>query len=43
MIAKKTKTSEENRKLYNHYKNNLETIYDYIADGIKIRSKCEWY
>ena len=22
---------------------DLETIYDYIADGIKIRSKCEWY
>ena len=36
-------TSEENRKLYNHYKNELETIYDHIADGIKIRSKCEWY
>ena len=31
------------RKLYNHYKNELETIYDYIADGIKIRSKREWY
>ena len=36
-------TSEENRKLYNHYKNELETIYDHIADGIGIRSKCEWY
>ena len=36
-------TSEENRKLYNNYKNELETIYDHIADGIKIRSKCEWY
>ena len=35
--------SEENRKVYNHYKNDLETIHDYIADGIKIRSKCEWY
>ena len=34
---------EENRKLYNHYKNDLENIYDYIADGIKIKSKCEWY
>ena len=31
--------SEENRKLYNHYKNDLETIYDYIADGIKIRGQ----
>ena len=34
-------TSEENRKLYNHYKNESETIYDHIADGIRIRSKCE--
>ena len=36
-------TSEENRKLYTHYKNELETIYDHIPDGIRIRSKCEWY
>ena len=36
-------TSEQNRKLYNHYKNKLETIYDHIADGIEIRTKCEWY
>ena len=36
-------TSEENRKLYNHYKNKLETIYDHIANGIRIRSKCGWY
>ena len=36
-------TSEENNKLYNHYKNKLETIYDHIDDGIRIRSKCEWY
>ena len=36
-------TSEKNRRLYNHYKNELETIYGHIADGIRIRSKCEWY
>ena len=24
-------------------KNKLETIYDHTADGIRIRSKCEWY
>ena len=36
-------TSGENRKLYNHYKKKLEIIYDYIADGIRLRSKCEWY
>ena len=35
--------SEENRKLYDHYKNKLETIYDHIADGTRTRSKCEWY
>ena len=35
-------TSEENRKLYNHYENELETIYDRIVDGIRTRSKCEW-
>ena len=39
----KNLTSEENRKLYNHYKNELEAIYDHIADGIRIRRKCEWY
>ena len=36
-------TSEENRKLYNHYKNELETIHDHIANDIRIRSKCEWH
>ena len=36
-------TSEENRKLYNHYKNELQTIYDHNDDGIRISSKCEWY
>ena len=36
-------TSEENRNLDNYYKNELETIYDHITDGIRIRSKCEWY
>ena len=35
--------SEEKRKLYNHCKNDLETIYDFIAACIKIRSRCEWY
>ena len=36
-------TSEENRKLYNHYKNELETIHDHIANDIRIRSKCVWH
>ena len=33
-------TSEENRKLYSHYKNELKTIYDDIADDIRIKSNC---
>ena len=32
----------ENRRLYNHYKNDLETIQDYIDTGIKLNSKYEW-
>ena len=39
----KNLTSEENRKLYNHYKNELETIYDHIVDSIKMRSKYKWH
>ena len=35
--------SEGNRKLYRHYKSDLESIHNYITDGTKIRSKCEWY
>ena len=27
----------------NSIKNELEAIYDYIAEGIRIRSKCDWY
>ena len=28
---------------YNSIKNELDAIYDHIAEGIRIRSKCEWY
>ena len=28
---------------YNCIKNELEAIYDHIAEGIRIRSKCDWY
>ena len=34
-------TYEEKRKLCYPCKNELETIYGHIADGIKIRTKCE--
>ena len=28
---------------YNSIRSELDTIYDHIAEGIKIRSKCNWY
>ena len=28
---------------YNSIKDELEAIYDHIAEGIRIRSKCDWY
>ena len=36
-IPESNLNSEDNRKLCYHCKNGLETIYDYIADDIKIR------
>ena len=28
---------------YNSIKNELDAIYDHIAEDIRIRSKCDWY
>ena len=28
---------------YNSIKNELDAIYNHIAEGIHIRSKCDWY
>ena len=28
---------------YNSIKNVLNAIHDHIAEGIRIRSKCNWY
>ena len=28
---------------YNTYNKELDSIYDGIAEGIRIRSKCDWY
>ena len=28
---------------YNSIKNELGAIYDHIAEGIRITSKCDWY
>ena len=32
-----------NQKLYNDCKTELEFIYNKIAEGIRVRSKCAWY
>ena len=42
-MIKNNLTSEENRKLYSHYKNDLGTIYDHVTDVIKVKSEYEWY
>ena len=35
--------TEENQCLYNKCKRDLEDIYDNIAEGRRIRSRCQWY
>ena len=35
--------SEANVNEYAKCKNELELIYERIAEGVKIRSKCQWY
>ena len=35
--------TEDNLQSYNICKNELESIYDHIAEGIRVRSKCDWY
>ena len=37
------KLDEENLSKYNSVKNELDKIYDHIAEGTRIRSKCDWY
>ena len=34
---------DDNLSKYNAIKNELDPIYDHITEGIRIRSKCEWY
>ena len=36
-------STEENQCLYDKCKRNLEEIYDNIAEGIRISSRCQWY
>ena len=35
--------TEDNIQSYNIYKKELDSIYDHITEGIRIRSKCDWY
>ena len=35
--------SSENLRKYESFKNDLELIYDHIAEGVRLRSKCDWY
>ena len=34
---------EDNLGKYDHVKNELDKIYNHIAEGTRIRSKCDWY
>ena len=36
-------STEDNIQSDNIYKKELDSIYDHIAEGIRIRSKCDWY
>ena len=33
----------DNLRKYESLKNDLELIYDHIAEGVRLRSKCDWY
>ena len=35
--------TEDNIQSYNVYKKEPDTTYDHVAEGIRIRSKCDWY
>ena len=37
------KLDEDNLSKYNSVKNELDKIYNHIAGGTRIRSKCDWY
>ena len=34
---------EDNLSKYNSVKNELDEIYDHIAEDTQIRRKCDWY
>ena len=35
--------NDKNIKLHNRHKQELDEIFDNIAEGIRIRSRCQWY
>ena len=35
--------NDENIKLHNRHKQELDEMYDDIAEGIRIHSRCQWY
>ena len=42
-ILKRCLDEDDNQSKYNAIKNELDAIYDHITEGIRIRSKCDWY
>ena len=42
-LFEKNLSTEENQCLYDKCKRDVEEIYDNIAEGIRIRSRCQWY
>ena len=42
-LLEKTLSNEENQCLYDKCKRDLEEIYDNIAEGVRIRSRCQQY
>ena len=42
-ILEKCLDEDDNLSKYNAIKNELAAIYDHITEGIRIRSKCDWY
>ena len=42
-IFEKCLGEDDNLSKYNAIKNKLDEIFDHITEGIRIRSKCDWY
>ena len=42
-ILEKCLDKDDSLSKYNAIKNELDAVYDHSTEGIRIRSKCEWY